>query len=103
MSTPPTFDSKRLIYYVFIAAMAVLFALQWGPGSRGCNKAGKAEPQEVAATVNGKDIPLKDYAYNETRYRMLAQSNPAAAERLITEAQKELTERWQRLEQMAKA
>ncbi len=62
MSTPPTFDSKRLVYYVFIAAMAVLFALQWGPGSRGCNKAGKAEPQEVAATVNGKDIPLKDYA-----------------------------------------
>ncbi len=60
MSKP--FDSKRLIYYVFIAGMAVLFALQWGPGSRGCKEAGKSQPQEVAATVNGKDILLKDYA-----------------------------------------
>ncbi len=47
-------------------------------------------------------IALKDYAYNETRYRILSQSNPEVAERLITEAQKELTERWHKLEQMAK-
>jgi peptidyl-prolyl cis-trans isomerase D len=69
------FDSKRIIYYVFIAAMAVLFALQWGPGSRGCNKAGKAEPQEVAATVNGKDIPLTRYAraYGNQLSRMRSQ------------------------------
>ena len=32
-------------------------------------------------------IPLKDYAYNETRYRMLTQSNPEAAARLLAEAQ----------------
>lgn len=69
------FDSKRIIYYLFIAAMAVLFALQWGPGSRGCNKAGKAEPQEIAATVNGKDIPLTRYAraYANQLNRMRAQ------------------------------
>ncbi|MCL4507844.1 MAG: thiamine pyrophosphate-dependent enzyme, partial [Chloroflexi bacterium] len=48
-------------------------------------------------------ISLKDYAYNETRYRMLAQSDPAAAERLIVEAQKEVTERWRKLDQQAKA
>ena len=48
-------------------------------------------------------LALKDYAYNETRYRMLLQSNPASAEKLMTEAQKQLTERWQRLEQQAKA
>jgi pyruvate-ferredoxin/flavodoxin oxidoreductase len=48
-------------------------------------------------------IALKDYAYNETRYRMLAQSKPELAEKLIVEAQKELNERWQKLEQMAKA
>jgi pyruvate-ferredoxin/flavodoxin oxidoreductase len=47
-------------------------------------------------------VTLKDYAYNETRYRMLAQSDPAAAERLIVEAQKELTERWQKLDRQAK-
>ncbi len=48
-------------------------------------------------------IALKDYAYNETRYRMLAQSNPAAAEALMAEAQKLVHERWAQLEKMAKA
>jgi pyruvate-ferredoxin/flavodoxin oxidoreductase len=48
-------------------------------------------------------LALKDYAYNETRYKMLAQSDPEAAERLMAEAQQMLTERWQKLEQMAKA
>ncbi len=48
-------------------------------------------------------IQFKDYAYNETRYRMLAQSDPATAERLVAEAQKGITERWRRLDQQAKA
>jgi pyruvate-ferredoxin/flavodoxin oxidoreductase len=48
-------------------------------------------------------ISLKDYAYAETRYRMLAQADPVTAEKLITEAQKEVTERFKKLEQMAKA
>jgi pyruvate-ferredoxin/flavodoxin oxidoreductase len=48
-------------------------------------------------------VALKDYAYNETRYRMLMLSQPEAAERLMVEAQKQLNERWQKLEQMAKA
>jgi pyruvate-ferredoxin/flavodoxin oxidoreductase len=48
-------------------------------------------------------LPLKDYAYNETRYRMLSQSNPTVAEALLTEAQKDLTERWRRLDAQAKA
>jgi len=30
-----SFDAKRFISYAFIAAIAVLFALQWGPGSVG--------------------------------------------------------------------
>jgi len=46
-------------------------------------------------------IPLKDYIYNETRYRMLAQSNPEAAERLLVLAQEAVNERWQKYEQMA--
>jgi pyruvate-ferredoxin/flavodoxin oxidoreductase len=46
-------------------------------------------------------IPLKDYAYNETRYRMLAQSNPEAAERLLTLAQAEVNARWARYEKLA--
>jgi pyruvate-ferredoxin/flavodoxin oxidoreductase len=46
-------------------------------------------------------IPLKDYAYNETRYRMLAQSNPEAAERLLALAQAEVLARWTRYEKLA--
>lgn len=47
-------------------------------------------------------IPFKDYAYNENRYRVLMQSDPAAAEHLMQEAQAAVQERWQVYEQMAK-
>ncbi|UCC89302.1 MAG: pyruvate:ferredoxin (flavodoxin) oxidoreductase [Anaerolineales bacterium] len=47
-------------------------------------------------------IPLKDYVYNETRYRMLTQSNPQAAKRLLAQAQEVVKERWQKYEQMAR-
>jgi pyruvate-ferredoxin/flavodoxin oxidoreductase len=46
-------------------------------------------------------IPLKDYYYNETRYRMLTQSDPEAAERLLALAQQAVNERWQKYEQLA--
>ena len=46
-------------------------------------------------------IPLKDYAYNETRFRMLTQSNPEEAERLLALAQKDVKERWKMYEQLA--
>ncbi len=55
-------DSKRLISYIFIFALAVLFALQWGPGSKGISRVGKETPEDVAATVNGKEIPLKEFS-----------------------------------------
>ncbi len=47
-------------------------------------------------------ISLKDYAYNETRYRMLTQIDPEAAERLLVLAQEASNERWQKYEQLAK-
>jgi pyruvate-ferredoxin/flavodoxin oxidoreductase len=46
-------------------------------------------------------IPLQDYAYNETRFRMLTQSKPEEAERLLALAQKDVNERWQMYEQLA--
>lgn len=57
-------DSKKLFSYIFIFVLALLFGVQWGPGSKGCTAAkneanGKSD---VAATVNGKDIPLKDFS-----------------------------------------
>ncbi len=47
-------------------------------------------------------IPLKDYIYNETRYRMLVQSNPEAAAELLVHAQKVVNDRWAKYEQLAK-
>ncbi len=46
-------------------------------------------------------IPLKDYIYNETRYRMLVQSNPEAAARLLEEAQEDVKKRWATYKDMA--
>jgi pyruvate-ferredoxin/flavodoxin oxidoreductase len=48
-------------------------------------------------------IALKDYIYNENRYRMLTQSDPEAAQRLLALAQEAVKERWQEYEQMANA
>lgn len=47
-------------------------------------------------------IPFKDYAYNETRYSMLAQTNPVVAEEFMAKAQKEIMAKWQKYEQLAK-
>lgn len=57
-------DSKKLFSYVFIFVLALLFGVQWGPGSKGCTAKsdGKDGQVDVAATVNGKDIPLKDFS-----------------------------------------
>jgi pyruvate-ferredoxin/flavodoxin oxidoreductase len=46
-------------------------------------------------------IPLKDYIYNETRYRVLERSNPEAAALLLARAEEAVKERWQRYEQFA--
>jgi pyruvate-ferredoxin/flavodoxin oxidoreductase len=46
-------------------------------------------------------FPLQDYIYNETRYRMLTQSNPEAAKRLLAAAQEAVEARWRQYEQMA--
>ncbi len=48
-------------------------------------------------------IPLKDYIYNENRYRVLTQSNPEVARILLGDAEKAVAERWAKLAEMAKA
>ena len=49
----------------------------------------------------GLKIPLKDYAYLETRYKMLTKSHPVEAEKLIAEAQDDVVQRWKHYEQLA--
>jgi pyruvate-ferredoxin/flavodoxin oxidoreductase len=46
-------------------------------------------------------ISLEQYAYNETRYRMLVQSDETRAEALLKLAQQDVKSRWSLYEQMA--
>jgi pyruvate-ferredoxin/flavodoxin oxidoreductase len=54
-------------------------------------------------TIDSKEptTPLEDYVYNETRYRMLLQSDEARAELLLKEAKQDVKSRWTLYEQMA--
>jgi pyruvate-ferredoxin/flavodoxin oxidoreductase len=45
-------------------------------------------------------IPLSDYVYSETRYRMLQQSDPEAAARLLAQAEADVQERWRALQRL---
>ena len=46
-------------------------------------------------------VPLKSYAYNETRYTMLAHSDPDEARRLLDLAQDDVAARWRYYEYLA--
>jgi pyruvate-ferredoxin/flavodoxin oxidoreductase len=46
-------------------------------------------------------IAFKDYAYNELRYRALAESRPEAAEQLLGEAQRVIVEKYRQYEELA--
>ena len=48
-------------------------------------------------------LDFKKYAYNETRYTMLAHSHPEAAARLLEEARNDVLTRWRVYEQLATA
>ncbi len=46
-------------------------------------------------------MPLQDYIYNETRYKMLTAARPQEAERLLKLAQEDVASRWRMYEYMA--
>ena len=46
-------------------------------------------------------ITFEEYAYMETRFRMLTKSHPEEAKRLLELAQKDVEERWKALEELA--
>jgi pyruvate-ferredoxin/flavodoxin oxidoreductase len=46
-------------------------------------------------------LPLTDYMYNETRFSLLTQTNPAEAERLLGLAQHDVAEQWKTYERLA--
>ena len=49
----------------------------------------------------GLKMPFKDYAYMETRYKMLTKTHPDLAKKLMEEAQNDVNERWKMYEQLA--
>jgi pyruvate-ferredoxin/flavodoxin oxidoreductase len=55
--------------------------------------AGRQLPEFVLDS-QAPSIPLEAYAYNESRYRMLAQTRPEDARRLLALAQQDIHERW---------
>jgi pyruvate-ferredoxin/flavodoxin oxidoreductase len=46
-------------------------------------------------------VPLEQYIYNETRYRMLLQSDEQRAEELLAEAKKAVKTRWEHYQELA--
>ncbi|TXT33307.1 MAG: putative pyruvate-flavodoxin oxidoreductase, partial [Chitinophagaceae bacterium] len=46
-------------------------------------------------------ISLKDYAYNELRYKVLTITNPTEAERLMKHAQELVNLKWKNYEELA--
>ncbi len=54
-------------------------------------------------TINSKEptVPFEQYAYNETRYRMLVQSDEQRAEMLLKLAEQDVKNRWDFYKQMA--
>jgi pyruvate-ferredoxin/flavodoxin oxidoreductase len=46
-------------------------------------------------------IPLRDYAYNENRYKVLLKTHPDLAEKLMESAQEQIDRRWETYEHMA--
>ncbi|HEY6434998.1 MAG TPA: pyruvate:ferredoxin (flavodoxin) oxidoreductase, partial [Ignavibacteriaceae bacterium] len=53
--------------------------------------------------LDSKDpkIPVKEFAYMETRYKMLTKSHPKIAEKLMKEAQEDVTTRWKEYQRLA--
>ncbi len=51
----------------------------------------------------GLKIPLKDYAYMETRYKMLTKSHPDLAEDLMIKAQEDVADKWKVYEKLAES
>jgi pyruvate-ferredoxin/flavodoxin oxidoreductase len=66
------------------------------------------DPRRVEQNLNplqldskAPKIPMKDYAYNETRFKMLTQSKPEEAARLLALAQRDVNTQWRKYEQLA--
>ena len=72
-------NESRRFFSIVIFAMSAVFAISWGPGASGCVKTRDMKPLEHVATVNGAEIPVRDFAraYSQQLGAMRAQGFPA--------------------------
>ena len=56
--------------------------------------ASNGHAQEFMLDSAAPSIPIKAYAYNEIRYKMLTYTHPEAAARLLDVAQQDIDQRW---------
>jgi len=61
----------------------------------------EAGKNPLAIDSKSPSIPLEQFVYNETRYRMLVQSDESRAEELLKLAQNDVDKKWQFYSQMA--
>ncbi|HZN93148.1 MAG TPA: SurA N-terminal domain-containing protein, partial [Myxococcales bacterium] len=61
MALKEDLEPKRLGYYLIILAIAFVFAVQWGPGSKGCESPLAESAASSAARVNGREISLRQF------------------------------------------
>ena len=71
-------NPKQLVSIFFIIAIAVVFALNFGPGSQGCGVRPVDASATVAASVNQKDISVLEFnqRYNQQLNMFRQQGNP---------------------------
>ena len=60
-----------------------------------------AGEQPFSLDAKAPTVPFEQYAYNETRYRMLQQSDPERAEAVMAEAKQDVQQRWELYHQLA--
>ncbi len=61
----------------------------------------KAGKNPFKLESKGLKIPFEEYAYMETRYKMLTKSHPERAKKLMKEAQKDVEEKWNMYQQLS--
>jgi peptidyl-prolyl cis-trans isomerase D len=52
---------QRTFSLLFVLGISVVFILQFGPGSRGCDAPLTQTSSDAAAVVNGEEVPMKDF------------------------------------------
>ncbi|MGA9526318.1 MAG: SurA N-terminal domain-containing protein [Myxococcaceae bacterium] len=77
-----TLDYRKLFSLIFIAGIALVFTLQFGPGANGCAAPLGQIESTSAAVVNGEEIPVQAFAETWARQMnfLRAQGQPITEE-----------------------